>query len=136
MGGDGKSPEAMDVVDDVARLAGQRVRGGRHVEREQMAAGGADLDRVDAQDAVAVRGRLGLRGRIAMVGDDDELQSGLRRRGRDVVDAAVAVGPIGVDVEHARDGAVGPGIRKNQLCGLNREGDEDGNGDRDNRRCR
>ena len=59
---DAEAAEPLDVLDDVARLPAERIRRGRHVEREVVAAGGADLDAVEAQHARAIRRRIGRRG--------------------------------------------------------------------------
>ena len=52
---------------------------------------GADLDGVDAQHARSIRRRLRRARAVAVIGEDDELQSGARGRGRDLVDRAAAV---------------------------------------------
>ena len=99
MRGDAESAEPADVFDDVARLAGERIRRRRHVERDVVAAVGADLDAVEAQHAGPIRRRIGRARAVAVVGEDDELQAGAGGSGRDLVGPAQAVGSVGVDVE-------------------------------------
>ena len=107
MRGDAESAEPPHVLDDVARLAAERIRRRRHVERDVVAAVRADLDAVEAQHARSIRRRIGRARRVAVVGEDDELQAGARGGRGDLVGAAQAVGSIGVDVEDAGDRAVG-----------------------------
>ncbi len=92
------------VLDHRRRFPTERIRSGRHVERHQVAAVGADLDGVDAEHAVDVGGRQ-LAGRVAVVGHDHELQSRARRRGRNRLARLRAVGPGAVDVKRAGDGS-------------------------------
>ena len=101
MRGDAEPAEPADVLDDVARLAAERIRRGRHVERDVVAAVGADLDAVEAQDAGAIGRRIGRARAVAVIGEDDELQAGAGGRRGDLVGRAPAVGSVGVDVERA-----------------------------------
>ena len=54
-----KSAESLHVLDDAAGIAAERIRRCRHVEREVVAARRADFDRVEAEDAGSVHGRIG-----------------------------------------------------------------------------
>src|SRR6185437_2059792 len=90
---DGEPAAAMDVLDDVGRLAGERIRRGVvEAEHDEVPAVGADLDGVDREDARSVRGRERRGGAVAMVREDDERETGLVRRARDRVDGSTAVG--------------------------------------------
>ena len=102
---DRHAAEPQHVFHDSRRFASERIRRGGHVERDQVAAVGADLDGVDAEHAVQVRGRIGRARGIAVVGDHHELQSGARRRRGDRLAVAGAVGPGAVHVKRAGDGS-------------------------------
>jgi hypothetical protein len=85
MGRDAESAEAPHILDDVARLAGQRKGRGGHVDRDVVAAARADLDAVQAQHAGAVLRRIRLPGGVAVVGEDEKPESRAAGRGRDFV---------------------------------------------------
>src|SRR5437870_969176 len=82
------SAEEMDVFDDVARPAAERIWSGLHVDRDVMTACRADFDAVEAQHAGPVRRRIGLASGVAVIGEDDELPSGFRGGGGDLVGSA------------------------------------------------
>ena len=63
----------------------------RQTECHDVTARGADLDRIDAQHAVAIRGRVGFASAVPVVGENDEVESGPRRGGRDVIDRAGSI---------------------------------------------
>ena len=73
----------------------------RHVERDVVTAGGADLHAVEAQHAGSVHRRVGGSRGVAVIGEHDERDAGACRRGRDLVGRAAAVGSVGVDVKNA-----------------------------------
>ena len=75
----------MDVLDDIARFASERIRRSRHVESDQMSAGRADLDAVETQDTRPIGRRIGRPGRVAVVGEHNELEAGARGDGGDLV---------------------------------------------------
>ena len=131
---DAESAETVDVLDDVARVAGERIRRRRHADRDVVTLVRADLHAIEAEHAGPVDRRIGNARRVTVIGEDDELESRLRRGGRDLVRPAQTVGSIGMDVEDARDGAVAD-RRKLQAPRRDREEDEHSNGGRDDRRC-
>jgi hypothetical protein len=101
MCGDAETPEPSHVFDHRLRTAGQRIRRRGHAKRRVVPAGGVELDRIERQHAAAIcRGIWGA-GAVAVIGEDDELQTRACRRFRDVIGRAAAVRPIGVDVVHA-----------------------------------
>ena len=100
--GNAESSQPRDVFDDGLRGAAERIRRAGHVDRHVVAVVGADLDGVEHEDAVEVLGRIRRPRRVAVVGEDDELQIGARRGGRDFTRVAVPVRSGGVDVIRAR----------------------------------
>ena len=109
---DAESAEPMNVFEHVSRLSGQRIRRGGKTERDEVSPARADLHRIDAQHAGTIGRRIGDSGRVAVIGEDDELQSGACRDGGDVVGRTAAVRAIAVDVQHAADGVRQPALKK------------------------
>jgi hypothetical protein len=107
MRGDAESTEAPDVLEDGVGRAAERIRRTRHVDRDIMSLFGADLHTVETQHAVDIGRWIGWARAVAMVRHDDELQAGARCGPRDGGLVAVAVGPRGVNVIRAGDGARG-----------------------------
>ena len=71
-----------------------------------MAAARADLDAVQTEHAlVDTPADRASRVAVAVVGEDDELESGARGRRGDVLGRAAAVGALGMDVKGARHDA-------------------------------
>ena len=79
-------------------------------------------------------GGSGWRVRVAVIGEDDELQSGARGGRRDLVGAAQAVGSVGVDVEDAGDRAVGGAAATASAARRERDADQNSNGGHEGRR--
>ena len=102
---DRKPAEPVNVVDDVARFSSQRIRRLRQIERHDVPILRADLNGVDVQHAVAIVGQIRCSRPVAVIGDDDELQSGGRCRACDFVDRAGSVGPHRMHVDDAADAA-------------------------------
>jgi hypothetical protein len=69
-----------------------------------------------------------------VIGEDDELQSGARRRGRDRIDGAAAVGAIRMNVKRAAHHGCGRRVSAFRTGRQQREQDqrEDGQDDRGN----
>ena len=80
--GDAETAEARDVLDDVARLPGQPIGRLPEAERDVVAAGRADLDSVDEQDAVDVPRRRRRPRAVAVVREHDEIEACARGRRR------------------------------------------------------
>ena len=72
--------EAPHVLRDGTTLAGQRIGCLRQAERDVVPIVGADFDGVDQEHAIDDTRRCRQTGRVAMVGEDDEVQPGRRRR--------------------------------------------------------
>ena len=106
MRGDAKPAQTSNVLDHVSRFSAERIWRGRHGEHDVVAARGADLHAVQAQDSGAIRRRIRLARRVAVVGEHDELQPGARGRGRNLVGSAAAVRSVRVDVKDAGNRAV------------------------------
>ena len=109
---DAEAAEPLHVLDDVARFPAERIRRRRHVDRDVVAAGRADLDAVQAQHAGSVRRRIGHARGVAVVGEDDELQARPRGGRGDLVGAAQAVRSVRVDVQDAGNRAVSLGAER------------------------
>ena len=71
---------------------------------------GADLHRVDAQDAARIARRLGLSSAVAVIREHDELKTRPCGSGSNLGPRARAVGQRAVDVEGAGDGAPAEGL--------------------------
>jgi hypothetical protein len=127
-----RHPEAAqpaDVVDDVARFTGQRIRGLGQADRHVVAAARADLDAVETQHAVAIDRRIGRPGGIAVVGEHDERKTRSRGGGGDRFWRARSVRSIGVDVDGARDRAVAPRrLEDERLIGAGDEAEKNNGG--------
>jgi hypothetical protein len=76
MGGDGHPAKSLNVFDDIARFASQRVRRARQTYGHDVNVRSSDLDRVDTKHAIPIRRGVRLAGAIPVIGDDHELQSG------------------------------------------------------------
>src|SRR5580765_6176725 len=107
MGGHAESAEPVDIFYDVARVAAKRRWRGRHAECDVVPAACADLDGVDAQDARPIHGRIGYPRAVAVVRQDDELQTSPCRRGRDLLRRKAAVRPIRVNMQASCESAIG-----------------------------
>ena len=83
--------EAPDVLRDGTSLAGQRVGRLRQVERHVVPIVGADFDGVDQQHAIDDAWRRRCTRRVAVIGEDDEVQARGRGGGRDGVRRSTAV---------------------------------------------
>ena len=75
-----KSAEPLHVLDDAAGVAAERIRRRRACRARDSDPRRADFDRVEAQHAGSVGGRIGRARGVAVVGEDDELQARARRR--------------------------------------------------------
>ncbi len=126
MRGDAESTKPAHVVDNVARFAGEGKRRRGHVERDIVSAVGADLDAVHAQNAGPIGRRIGRTGRVAVIGEDDEFQAGVRRGGGDLIGRTEAVRTVCMHVHHARHGAI---VEPGQCLRVRREGKKDPDGD-------
>ena len=131
---DSESAEAPHVLHDISRFARQRVRSLRQTEGDVVAAAGADLDGVDAEDALVIHGRLRRTRAVAVIGDDDEGEPGACGRRGDLLDVAAPVRDACVYVHRAAHGAVAsPALERGPA---RREQDApNGNGGREGRRC-
>ena len=110
MRGDAEAAETVNVLGN--RLAGtaQGIRRTRHVERHIVPIVGADLHGVEHQHAIDVLGRIGRTRGVAVIGEDDELQSGARRgRGHGCL-VAMAVRSRSVHVIRPAHGAGGQAL--------------------------
>jgi hypothetical protein len=125
----------VDVFDDRARVAAERVRRGGHADGGVVALVRADLDAVDAENARQVGRAIGLGGTIAVIREDGELQAGAARGGRNRCLVQRAVGSRGVDVESAADRArrLGDAVRTGRR-GRARCGEDQAGGGREGRR--
>jgi hypothetical protein len=112
---DRKPAEPVHVVDDVAPFSSQRVWSLREIERHDVPILRADLNGVDVQHAVAVIGQIGCSRPVAVIGDDDELQSGGCCRAYDFLDRAGSVGPRRMHVDDTADAAAEPRRRGRQI---------------------
>ena len=74
MRGNRESAEPHDILDDVAPLSAQLIRGRRKTERNNVAVLGADFDRVDTQNALEVLKRVRLACGVTVVGQYDEVE--------------------------------------------------------------
>ena len=81
MGRNAKAAEASNIGDDPCAVPTQRIRRWPRAHRNVVPAVGTDLDAVDAQHTVDVLGTIRRPRAIAMIGEDDEAQTG-RARGR------------------------------------------------------
>ena len=107
MGGHARSAEPVHIFYDVARFPAKRIWRGQHAECDVVPATRADLDGVDAQDARAIHGRIECPRAIAVVRQDDELQTSPCRLGRDLIRRQAAVRPIRVNVQASCQSAIG-----------------------------
>ena len=73
VGDDAEPAETLDVLDDIACFSAKGIGRRRHVERDVMPAGGADLDAVEAEDAGSVRRRVGCARGVPVVCEHHEL---------------------------------------------------------------
>lgn len=101
---DAESTQPPDVLDDVARLAGETIRRARHAQGDVVAVGRADLDAIDHEHAGDVARRVHEAGRVAMVGQHDEVETRARGGVGHFVLSAGAVGGARVHVDSAADG--------------------------------
>jgi hypothetical protein len=99
MRGDRHPVKPPDVLDDVARLSAEWIRRSCDAERDDMPLGRADLDGIDAQNVLSIRGRLLPAAAIAVIGEDDEGEAGTRRRSGDLIDSA---GPVRAPRVHVK----------------------------------
>jgi hypothetical protein len=98
---DAEPSEPRHVVHHVARLARKAIRGAPEVQRPIVAAGGADLDRVDDEDAGPINRSVGLPRAVAVIHQHDELQPGASGGGCDLRRRAGAIRPDCVHVQAA-----------------------------------
>src|SRR5678815_1359591 len=103
MRGDGDAAKSVDVLYDVTRVTGERVRRFRKSEREQVAVSGTDLDGVNVEHPVAIVRQIGRARRVAVVGHDHELQAGARGRSQYLVDRSGAVRSVRMNVDDTTD---------------------------------
>src|SRR4029078_9329631 len=103
-------------------------------DRHVVSAGGADLDAIEAQNTRSVRGRIRGARRVAVIGEDQKLESDAGRRCGDVVRGAETVRAIGVDVQHAWNRAVAPRRVEREWLWRKLDEGENGNGGREGRR--
>jgi hypothetical protein len=90
MGRNAKPAEPSNICDNPRAVPTQRIRRWPRANRNVVPAVGADLDTVNAQHAVDVLGTIRRPRAVAMIGEDDEVQTGRprgRRYGRLVADA-------------------------------------------------
>ena len=82
-----------------------------------MAVLGADLNGVDDEHSLPIRGGLRPPGAVAVIGHDHEFQSGARRRGGDIVDRSGAIRAACVDVHDAAGASRNRGSNGQRLPG-------------------
>jgi hypothetical protein len=105
MRGDAESTKPRNILDNRSRFTAERVWCSRHAEGDVMSAVRADLDTIDAQDAIEVGRSFGRASAVAMISEDHELQT---RRGRSRSNTRAvpcAIRAAGVHVIRAHDGA-------------------------------
>ena len=125
MCGDGDAAKAVDVLDDIAPLTGQRVWRFRQSERHDVAVSGADLNAVNVQHAIAIVRQIGRACGVAMVGDDYELQAGPRGRSEHFVNGSGAVRPVRMNVHDATNGRLQAFAWWRQTARSSRKGSEE-----------
>ena len=107
---DAEAPQTPHVFHDITRLASQREWRLRKADRDVVTALRAQLDGIDDEHSGSELRRVCPARAVAVIGQDDELQSRAGRRGRNLVWRAGAVGTIGVNVKRAgRDWCCGGG---------------------------
>ena len=114
MRGHAEAAQPSDILGHVVGFPTERIRRGRHPERNVVPAVRADLNRVQAQHTVEVNRRIRCSRAVAVVSDDGELKPGARGGGRDRVLVERPVRACGVDVKRAahRLGCAGRGDRR------------------------
>ena len=75
-----KPPRRLTSLDDVARLAAQRIRRLRKSDRDVVTGLRAQLDGVDDEHAGSILRRVRCARAVAVIGQDDEVQPGPRGR--------------------------------------------------------
>src|SRR5690348_7188957 len=75
MGRNAEAAETPDVLDHSSRFAAERIRRCCHIEGDVVAATRADLDTVEAENAVPILRRIRPTSAVAMIGQDDEGES-------------------------------------------------------------
>ena len=98
---DPEPAEPRHILDDGVSRPAERIRRARHVERDVVSFVCADLHRIEAQHALDIFGRVRRPRAVAVVGQDDEFQTGACRRVRDRRLVAYAVRSRRVDVIRA-----------------------------------
>ncbi len=98
---DAEAPKAPHVFDDITRLAPQRERRLRKPDRDVVPPLRAQFDGVDDENPGSELRRVCPARTVAVIGQDDELQSCAGRGGRNLVWRAGAVGTIRVNVKRA-----------------------------------
>jgi len=76
MGDHAESAEPLHVFDDVARFPAQWIRRLRKADGDVMAALRAQLDPIEDEHAGTILWRVGLARAVAVIGEDDEVQTG------------------------------------------------------------
>ena len=94
---DTKTSQAADIFDDATRIASERVRGSVETDRGIVPTGGADLDAIDHEHPVVVRRRCDT-GRVAVIGEDYEVEARRGGSGRNLRHGTAPVRATAVDV--------------------------------------
>ena len=124
-----ESTQPVDVVDHIARVAGEAVRRLANAERDVMAIRSADLDRIDDKNTIDVPRRIGCSKAVAVVGEDDKVESCAVGRSCHIVRGSRAIRTRRVDMNCATyDTRIG---RKRQLARARRQQGPDDGDDRD-----
>ncbi len=126
VGRDAEASQPRDVLDHVASLPSERVRRRRQAEGGVVAAGRADLHRLDAEHPADVPRRRRRAEGVPVVGQDHEPQARAGRGGGDLLHRAGAVGDLRMNViGAAHDGRVAGRRRRHaERGGSRRQRDE------------
>ena len=88
MGSNPEPAEAVNVLDHIPGLPGERVRSGRHIEGQKVSAARADLYAVQTQHTGTIRWWIQRPRRVAVIGEHEKLETGSTGGGGDRIRGA------------------------------------------------